>query len=291
VQGAFLIDFPDFNLRLAAVARARGVPVVQMVAPQFWAWRPGRLKALPRLVSRLLCILPFEEGALRRAGVDARFIGHPLRDLAVPSAPPEEIRRRHRLPPAAPLIGLVPGSRAAGVRRLLPPMAAAAALLAEKRRDLHFLVPVAPTLDRRLVEPLATPIAGRLHVREGPFTDLASCCEAAIASSGTATLELALLGVPSVIVYRVGGLLAPLARRFLRVEHVGLPNLVAGKRLLPERLQREFTPARVATDIEAWLTDEAGRRRLSEELRALRARLGEPGVLGRAAAHLLEVAA
>jgi lipid-A-disaccharide synthase len=291
VQAAFLIDFPDFNLRLAAAARARGVPVVQMVAPQFWAWRPGRLRALPDLVSRLLCILPFEEETLRRAGVEARFIGHPLRDLAVPSAPTAEIRRRYRLPASAPLIGLVPGSRAGGVRRLLPRMVAAAVLLARKRGDLHFLLPVAPTLDRHLFEPRVAALGQRAHVREGSFTDLASCCEAAVASSGTATLELALLGVPSVIVYRVGGLLAPLARRFLRVEHVGLPNLVAGKRLLPERLQREFTPARVAADIEAWLADEAARRRLSEELRALRARLGEPGVLGRAAAHLLEVVA
>jgi lipid-A-disaccharide synthase len=288
VQGAFLIDFPDFHLRLAAAVRARGVPVVQMVAPQFWAWRPRRVRSLPRLVSRLLCILPFEEEPLRRAGVEARFIGHPLRDLAVPSAPAEEIRRLHRLPLEAPLVGLVPGSRAAGVRRLLPRMAAAAGLLARRRGDLHFLVPVAPTLDRRLVDPLVAPLAPRVHVREGPFTDLASCCAAAVASSGTATLELALLGVPSVIVYRVGGVLAPLARRFLRVEHVGLPNLVAGRRLLPERLQGEFTPARVAADVEACLSDAEGRR-LAQELRALRGRLGEPGVLERAAANLLEV--
>jgi lipid-A-disaccharide synthase len=291
VRGAFLIDFPDFNLRLAAAARRAGVRVVYLVAPQVWAWRARRLRALPGLVDRMLCILPFEEKLLREAGVDAVFIGHPMRDLAVARMPAAEARRKHSLPADAMLVGLLPGSRPQGVRRLLPPMVEAARLIAARRAGVQFLVPVASTLEARPLEVATRALGDQVHVRRGPFTELASCCAAAVSSSGTATLELALLGVPSVIVYRVGGGLAWLARRFLRVPYIGLPNLVAGKPLLPERLQREFRPETVAADIEKWLADPAGRQRLAEELRALRERLGPPGVLGRAAEQLLEVVA
>lgn len=288
VKGAFLIDFPDFNLRLARLARQAGVPVVTLVAPQVWAWRERRVRALPSLVDSLLCILPFEEDMLRSAGVQAHFIGHPMRDLARASAPPAELRRRHRLPERAPLVGLVPGSRVQGVRRLLPGMVEAARILGARRPDVQFVVPVAPTLDASLLSAGTQTLGARVHVRNAPFADLASCCAAAVASSGTATLELALLGVPCVIVYRVGGLLGWLAKRFLRVPHVGLPNLVAGRALLPERLQGDFQPLRVAGDLEGWLADEGKRQRLSSELLALRERLGPPGVLGRAADRLLE---
>ena len=289
VRGAFLIDFPDFNLRLARIARAAGVRVVYLVAPQVWAWRARRLRTLPALIDRLLCVLPFEEKLLRAAGVDARFIGHPMRDLAVPAAPPAELRRRHALPADATLVALLPGSRTQVVKRLLPGMVGAARLLAARRPEVQFLLPAASTIEPRLLSEGAGALGNRAHVRNAPLTELVPCCTAAVSSSGTATLELALLGVPCVVVYRVGAALSWLARRFLRVPRVGLPNLVAERDLLPERLQADFRPETVAADIERWLADPPARERLAAELRGLRDRLGSPGVLGRAADQLLEV--
>ncbi|MEE9229664.1 MAG: lipid-A-disaccharide synthase [Acidobacteriota bacterium] len=291
VRVALLIDFPDFNLRLAAFARKAGVKVVYLVAPQTWAWRPGRVKILPGLVDRMLCILPFEEMELRSAGVDTVFVGHPMRDLAVPTASQDRLRQQHRLPADASLVGLVPGSRVHVMERLLPTMVAAGHLLQKERPDVQFLIPVAGTLDRAKVQQCASSLGDQVHVRSGCFTDLMSCCSVAVSASGTATLELALLGVPTVIVYRVGGLLSWLARRFLRVRHVGLPNLVAGRKLLPERLQDGFRADAVANDLNYWLSEDKERQVLSDELRALRNLLGPPGVLGRVADQVLEVAA
>ncbi len=291
VRVALLIDFPDFNLRLAVQARRAGVQVVYLVAPQTWAWRPGRLRALPRQVDRMLCVLPFEEEELRAAGVSAVFVGHPMRDLAKASRPDAEIRRLYALPEHAVLVALVPGSRTQIVRRLLPVMVEAARRVAERHPEVEFLVPQAPMLDGGQVARATKSLGARVHVRTGSFTDLVSTCTAAVSSSGTATLELALLGVPSVIVYRVGSMMAWIARRYVHVSHVGLPNLIAGRKILPERLQEELHPEAVAADLEAWLSDPAERERISRQLRGLRERLGPPGVMGRVAEELLRVPA
>ncbi|HZN04791.1 MAG TPA: lipid-A-disaccharide synthase [Candidatus Polarisedimenticolia bacterium] len=283
---AILIDYPDFNLRLAARARAAGVPVLYFVSPQVWAWRRGRIRQMAGRVDHMLVILPFEEAIYREAGVPVTFVGHPLLDLVRTGRTRGQERARLGLDPDRPLVALLPGSRRNEVAAHLPPLLDAADRLRAEFRDLQTLLTVAPTRSEAEIRAVA-----KTSGRRGPLPvlvqddryDAVAAADAAVVVSGTATLETALLQVPMVIVYRMHPLTFALARRLTDLPHVGMPNLVAGRRIVPELLQEECRGERIAAALRAILTDPGEAERMRDGLRSVRARLGEPGAIGRAA--------
>lgn len=283
---AVLVDYPDFNLRLARALKARGVPVVYYVSPQVWAWRRGRIRDIRETVTRMVVLFPFEETLYREAGVPVTFVGHPLVDVVRPPPDRAAFLAGLGLDAARPVIALLPGSRRKEVAHNLPGIAAAARLLARRRADLQFALAVAPALD---AAPLRAAFDGaRVTIVEGATHGVLSASQAAIVASGTATVEAALLGVPMVVVYRLSALTYHLGRRFVRVPHVAMANLIAGRRVVPELIQAEFTPERVAVEALRLLGPDG------EEVRAglaeVRQRLGPPGASRRAAEAVLEVA-
>jgi len=291
-----LIDYPDFNLRLAGKARTAGVPVLYFVSPQVWAWRKGRVRQIASVVDRMLVILPFEEEIYRRAGVRVEFVGHPLLDLVHPVHSRDQTLRPLGLDPGRPTVALLPGSRRNELRAHLHVMLGAGRLVQEEFRDLQFLLPIAPTLDVDEVEGIlcaeqkGAEAAGMARsdlecrlVREARY-DAVAACDAAVAASGTATLETALLGVPMVIVYRMNPLTFAVARLISDVPHVGMPNLIAGGRIVPELVQGECTPERIALELRRILTEPRAAEEMRRALSGVRSRLGRPGAIGRVAA-------
>ena len=289
--GAILVDSPDFNLRLARRLARRGVPVVQYVAPTVWAWRRGRTRAVRRYVRRLIVTLPFEAEGYREAGVDAVYVGHPALDrIPRPLPARSEVAARAGLPSGRRWVALLPGSRAAELERLGGPFAAAAARIAARVPDAAFLSPVAPGVDPERVAEALTGGPAVALVQRGRHEVLAHCV-AAVAASGTASLELALLGVPHVVAYRVSALTWGAARLLVRVDHVALPNLIAGKAIVPEFLQGAARAAAIAGPVLTWLADEAARAEVVRELTRVREAIGPPGVAGRAAREALNALA
>ena len=292
---AILIDYPDFNLRLARAAKKAGIPVLYFVSPQVWAWRKGRVRQIARFVDRMLVILPFEEEFYRSARVPVQFVGHPLLDLVRRSLTREQALRPLGLDPKRPTVALLPGSRRNELASHLPPMLGAARLLREEFRDLQFLVPIAPTLDADEVDRLIGeslpprgsarsdgPGVGWALVRDGRY-DAVGAADAAVVASGTATLETALLGVPMVIVYRMNPFTHAIARLISDVPHIGMPNLIAGARVVPELVQGECRPDRIALEIRRLLTDPRVSEKSRLGLAGVRSRLGTPGAIGRVA--------
>jgi lipid-A-disaccharide synthase len=278
---AVLVDSPDFNLPLARHLHRAGIPVVIYISPQLWAWRSGRVRRIRRDVARVLCILPFETEFYGEHGVSATYVGHPLVD---------ELARVRANPPAVEVssVALLPGSRRHEVASLLPAMAAAARRVARQQPALAIRLILAPGLERSWVESLLGSEEPGIEIVSGDRHRALASCGAALVASGTATLECALLGVPMVVGYRLNPLSYGVARVLVRVPHVALVNLVAGRRLVPELVQDAFTVDALAEQLPALLGSlgEAQRAGLSEVSR----RLGEPGASDRAAAAVLELA-
>jgi len=284
-----LIDFPEFNLRLARAARRAGVPVVYFVPPQLWAWRAWRVRAMRRWVSLVLAVLPFEPAIYRRAGVPVAFVGHPVLDALAAAPEREAVRARLGVGAGTLVIGLLPGSRAEEVARMTPLMREAARRIAGRHPEAVFVLALAPTIDADAVGAM---LAGGPPVQL--VTDTAHAVMRAadllLATSGTATLEAALLGTPLIVCYRVSAATEMLGRLLLRVPWVGLVNLTLGRGAVPELFERRHaTPDRLAAEA-LRLLDTPGaldaQRAAFAELRAL---CGEPGVGERAARHVLAV--
>lgn len=283
------IDFPDFNFRLMTAMAKRGVPVVYYISPQLWAWRKGRMKTMKRVVTKVLPIFPFEERLYREAGVDAEFVGHPLVDLAVPSADRATLRARFGATGDAPLVALLPGSRANELRAILPDMARAAALVAARVPGVRFALARAPRLDDALFAPLAQHLPAASVVIDASADDVLAAADAAITASGTATVQTALHECPMVIVYRVSPLTSFIGRRFVTLDTFGMVNLIAGERIVPELVQERFTPEAVATEVTALLTDAVRRDAMVAALRNVKEKLGGRGGARRAAEAILRV--
>lgn len=283
---AVLIDFPDFNLRLARRLKKRGIPVVYFVSPQVWAWRKNRLKQLKASISKMLCIFDFEEAIYRDAGVPVEFVGHPLVDRARPRFTREEFWRGLDLPPETPTVALLPGSRPQEVSRILPTLIEAANRLA-LTRDIQFVVAVAPTVDASWVESiLLEHYAGRATVIRlaGHATyDVLAHSDLAVVASGTATIEAALCERPMVVVYRLSPLTWALGRTLVHLPHYSMVNILAGKQVVPELIQGDFTSAAVSARVEYLLDHPQARQEIGQELRAIKNRLGPGGAIGRAA--------
>ena len=287
------IDFPDFNFRLMAALRRLGIPVVYYVSPQLWAWRPGRMKTMKAGVDRVLVIFPFEEEIYRKAGVDARFVGHPLVDLARPGQPRSSFLRDRGLVPEAPTVALLPGSRQNELERIVPTMVASLGLIRARVPDVQFTVACAPNIEDWQFAPLMTAGEGlnRPVLVHDRSDDVIASSDVAITASGTATVQCALHERPMVVVYRLSPLTYRLGKPFVNVNTYAMPNLVAGHTIVPELIQDDFTPQRVADETVTFLTDRTRHARTREALRRVREQLGAPGASGRAAAAVLEVAA
>src|SRR5262245_56686450 len=278
------IDFPDFNFRLMAAVHRLGIPIVYYVSPQLWAWRSGRMQTMKRYVDRVLVIFPFEEELYRREQVPVEFVGHPLVDLVRVRAPRAALLREHGLDPVAPTVALLPGSRPNELHRIVPGIAASLPLIASKVPGVQFIVAAAPNLPDALFSPLAVPI---VHERTD---DVLAASDVVITASGTATVQAALHERPMVVVYKLSPLTYRLGKPFVRVDTYAMANLVAGKRIVPELIQDEFTSERVADECVRLLTDEPLRGRTRDELRCVRERLGGTGAGGRAVEAVLAVA-
>jgi len=288
-----LIDYPDFNLRLAERARRRGVPVVYFISPQVWAWRRSRIRDIARNVRLMLVILPFEEAIYREAGVPVQFVGHPLLDILPPPMDALEARKALGLDPQRRILGLLPGSRVKELKTHLPIMLDCARLLRARIGDLQCLIPVAATLEpsdlRAVLEDV--PAGERPLLLVDRHVEALGAMDAAVIKSGTATLEAALMGVPMVVGYRMSPLTYALASLLADVPHVALVNIVSGERLVPELVQEAFRPAAVAALLEDLLDNPDRTSELRRRLLAVRARLGAPGCFRRAAEAVLQAVA
>ncbi len=287
-----LIDFPEFNLRLARQARRAGVPVVYFVAPQLWAWRRGRVRQMARRVSQVLAVFPFETALYERHHVPVEFVGHPLLDVLPLDLTRDEARRRIHADPGHSLIGLLPGSRREEIDRLLPPMIEAARRLAAADGRRRFVLGLAPTVPREQVQAhLRTVGSPPIEMVSGHTYELMVAADVLLIASGTATLEAALLGTPMVLCYRVSRTTELIARMLTHVEWIGLPNLISGRVVAPELIQAQVTGDRLAAEA-ARLLDEDPVAATAQRaaFKELRARLGEPGVGRRAAEAVLRTA-
>jgi lipid-A-disaccharide synthase len=277
VGAVVLVDFPEFNFRVGLAARDLGIPVVYYIPPQLWAWRTGRARTIAAFARGAVVLFPFEETLLRDYGVNAVFAGHPLLDELEPwlDAPPDPTR--FGLPEGKTAIGLLPGSRTGEISRHLPILLAAARILLDKFPDVRFAIPVAaPALREPIERGIAdsgVPVELVESERQLMFRGLA----AAVSVSGTATLELALLGVPSVIVYRASWISYGIGRILARVDRIGLPNIVAGEGFLPELIQGDCTPDRIARAMCSLLENPGRLAGLRDRCLSLRERLRGPG--------------
>jgi lipid-A-disaccharide synthase len=278
-----LIDFPEFNLRLAKVAHRKGIPVCYYISPQVWAWRPGRVKLIAQRVKKMIVFFPFEVPLYKAAGVDVEWVGHPLLDIVKPTLSREAAFKQFGLDPKQKTIGLLPGSRVHEVERLLPPLLASAELLQKEISGLQFVIPLASGLNEKTFLPWMSNSPVPVKLIEGWTYDVMNISELLITASGTATLEGAILGKPMIIVYKVSLLSSWVGRALIRVNHIGLVNLVAGKEIAPELIQGDVTPERIAEEVLRILKDSALRQRITEAMAQVRQNLGEPGAAQRAA--------
>jgi lipid-A-disaccharide synthase len=278
-----LIDFPDFNLRLAKSAHEKGIPVLYYISPQIWAWRPGRVKLIAERVKKMVVFFPFEVSLYKAAGVDVEWVGHPLVDIVKPTLSKEEAFRKFGLDPQRRTVGLLPGSRIHEVKRLLPPLLASAHLLQKEIPDLQFVIPVAPGFTEETLSPWVRNRPAPLKFIRGWTYDVMNISDLLILASGTATLEAALLGKPMIIIYKVSLLSSWVGRVMIQVKHIGLVNLVAGKGITPELIQKDVNAKRIVEEGLRILKDSVLQQEMIESLKEVRQRLGNPGAAQRAA--------
>jgi lipid-A-disaccharide synthase len=271
-----LVDYPEFNLKLAATARELGVPVLFYVSPQVWAWRPHRVQKIGQRVDMMAVLFPFEVDFYERAQVPVRYVGHPLVDEIHPTISADEARAEFGLRHDRPTLALMPGSRHGEIERLLPLLLDAAERVQRERGPVNLLLPLAGTLDP---EPVQQQIdASGLDIRlitGGRAYDVVPVCDAVITASGTATLEVALMGVPMAVVYRVNWLTWQIMHRLMTIDDIALANIVAGKRVVQEFVQNEAQPQAIAAEAVRLLDDQAYREQVKSDLAEIRGRMGE----------------
>ena len=283
VAVVILIDYPGFNMKVAAAAKRAGVPVLYYVTPQVWAWGAGRIPKLAELVTKAAVILPFEESLLRGFGIDATFVGHPLLDRAVNMPTKVEAREALRLPLNAPVLALFPGSRQQEIDRHIDDFVATGRELQQRIPGLQVLVSVAPTVALDSARcPFRLVHSASLSVLRA--ADIALC------KSGTTTLEAAIADCPLIVAYRTGRINYALAKRFVKVPNIGLVNVVAGRQIVSEFIQDQIVPSKMADTLAALLSDDASREEVLSGLAEVRGKLGQPGAADRVARMASELA-
>ena len=282
-----LIDWPEFNLRLAKKLKHDGHRVIYYISPQVWAWRSYRIGAIKRYVEKMLVILPFEKDYYVRNGVQVDYVGHPLLDSVKVTSNRVEFCSRYELDPSKPVIALLPGSRRSELRYILPPLLEGAQLLTQSHPQLQFVLPLAKTIPQ---EELLTQIGLSRNIRfiENDTYNTLAAAELAVVASGTATLETAIIGTPMIIVYRASSLNWRLFRPLINVPYVGMPNLIAGREIAPELLQNDLNPQRLVSLITEMLDDPSRLSNLRACLAEVRENLGAANASERAACRILE---
>jgi len=277
VGALLLVDFPEFNFLVGKKANTRGIPVIYYIPPQLWAWRAGRARELARFTKGVVVPFPFEEPILKEQGVNVLFAGHPLLDELRPYIDAPADPGRFGLPEEKRVVGLLPGSRTGEIRRHFPLMVEAARKIADHVDDVHFAVPLAGPEFRGEIMAGLTGSELPLTIVENERFLMFRGMKTALSASGTATLELALLGVPAVIVYRTSAATYRIGKRLARVPYIGLPNIVAGRKFLPELIQDECSPETMAREIGDLLADDGRREELAGTCRGLRGVLSGTG--------------
>lgn len=277
------IDYPGFNLRLAERARLRGVPVLYYIAPKVWAWGGWRIKKIARSVSKLVVILPFEEGLYKPYPIDVQYLGHPLVDIVRPGVSPAQFRDEIGIRPDERVIGLLPGSRIQEVGRILPSMLRAVRDIGSAAGRLRAVVGSVADVDQGLYRRILSEEGCNAAIVEGRTYDLMASSDVLLVASGTATLEAAILGTPMVVLYRMASLSYLLARMVVSLPFVALPNIIAGRRIVPELIQGDMSPERIGLEAVRILEEPGERRRIGDDLGEVRRKLGEPGASRRVA--------
>ena len=283
------IDYPDFNMRLAKKAHKMGIPVLSFIPPSAWVWRKGRAKDVAGFADKVACIFPFEYDVYKEAGANAEFVGHPLVDIVKPSMSREEAEAWAGKEAGKKLVLLMPGSRFMEIEKTLPILLDAAKLLQSKMPEVQFVLPRAGTIPMELLQSKIKASGLEVNVTEGHNYDLFSIADLALATSGTVTLEAALCDLGSVIVYKASPISFFIAKLVVKIPNIGLPNIVAGRQILPELLQDNFTPEIVAREAYALLESERNKK-MHEDLAYVRERLGAPGAVKRVAQLILKTA-
>jgi lipid-A-disaccharide synthase len=285
-----LIDYPGFNLILAKKAKQFNIPVLYYISPKVWAWREGRVKQIKQFVDRMAVILPFEKEYFRKHGITVDYVGNPLLDSVQTKYSKKEFLKQHDIDPSSTIVGLMPGSRKTEISRLLPLFLQVAAKLSSAMKNTVFLLPLAPTLTIKDLEKSGLQESNvDLRIISENHYDMMAACNAAMAASGTLTLELAILKVPMVVSYRVAPLSYLVGKHFIKVRFVSLVNLIAGKEVVRELLQNEATPENVFQEIFRLLKDREAQRNMKLQLAEVAGQLGGPGASKRTAKLALEM--
>ena len=284
-----LMDYPDFNLRLARAAKRFQVPVLYYIGPQVWAWRKGRVETIRRCVDRMAVILPFEKDFYRERGLHVEHVGHPLLEEIPMDLDGKKVRMELGLDQASPVLALLPGSRKEEVTNLLPVMVEAAERIRSTHARMKCLLPRASTIPAELLDGLLKKSTLDVRVIQGDVHRVLKACDLALVASGTATLEAAILETPMIIVYRVSSVSYWIGRMVISVPFIGLVNLVAGEEVVPELIQGDVTPVRLAREAMDILDHDERRRHMVRKLRALRETLGQGSASERTARIALEM--
>jgi lipid-A-disaccharide synthase len=285
-DAAILVDFSGFHLRLAKRLHEMGVPILYYVSPQVWAWRRGRIRRIRDLVDEMLVILPFEEAFYREEGVRVRYVGHPLVDLVESARTREKFCSDLGLDPSRPIVLVLPGSRRREIELHVPVLREVVESLSTERPDLQIVMSLAPTVAASWIEAALGETISKVHMLAGGTYDGMKHAAVAVVASGTATVEAALSETPMVVVYRVGRLTYALGKPFVRVPYYSMVNLIAGRRLVPELIQKDMTAESIRAQVEALLEPGAAEE-MKRGLREVKARLGGKGASSRAADAVL----
>ena len=286
-----LIDFPEFNLRLARQAKKAGIPVLYYVSPQVWAWRRGRVKKIAAVVDSLAAIFPFEPAFYDGQDILVKYVGHPLLDEFEEAGNCQNLRPRLQISQDKKVVGLFPGSRHNELRYMLDTLVESAQLIFDKEPEVHFLVPVANTLSRADIQsrfPTELPVSF-IESDDATIYDVASSCDTILTVSGTVTLQIALVGTPMAIFYKVSPLTYAIGKRLIKVDHAGLANIVAEDRIVPEFIQDMATPQNLADEALRVLNDSRYANDMRSALEQVHTKLGEPGCSARVAEMLLQL--
>lgn len=284
-----LIDYPEFNLRLARTAKENNIKVLYYIGPQVWAWRQKRVEIIRQRVDMMAVVFPFEESFYKQHNVPVEFVGHPLTDELVPADDISQIKIDFGLQENKKIIGLFPGSRRSEIKRLLPIIIESARQLSQQRNDIQFILPVASTLN---IDDIKEKIAAynlEIKMVKGQSHEVIQVCDAIITVSGTVTLEIALFGIPQVVINKVAWLTYHIVKPMLKIPYIALCNIVAGKQVVPELIQHDATPVKIIHEVERYLDDPAHWAKTREELLTIRSKLGSGGGIERISDLLLEM--